>query len=446
MRKPDEIKREILEKVEEYYKSAYPETPFEPGKTKIDNSGPLRNAEEFKSLVESALSGRWTQGKYAQEFEKKISDYISTNHAIFVNSGSSANLIALSTLTSSTIGDKRIKRGDEVISVAAAFPTTVNPIVQLGAIPVFLDIEPLETGRYNIDCSRLEDAISEKTKAIFLAHTLGNPFNLEKILEIKEKYNLWLIEDCCDALGSKYKEKNVGTYGDLSTISFYPAHHITTGEGGAVLTNNGKLWRIAHTFRNWGRDCWCPPAKDNSCGKRFGWQFGTLPFGYDHKNAYTEFGYNLKGTELHAAVGLAQLSKAEDFEKRRQENFDYLYENLERYQDRIILPQHLPEAKPSWFGFPISIRKNAKFSREDLTSYLESHNIMIRPLFCGNITRQPSFQNNPDVEYRVVGNLENCDQTMYRTFWIGVQPNITNEKREYMAKVFDLFFNNPSHK
>ncbi len=445
MRNQEEIKREILELVEEYHNAVFPDKPFEPGKTKIDNSGPLRNSEEFKYLVEAALSGRWTQGKYAHEFEDEIAKYVGVKHSIFVNSGSSANLIALSTLTSSTLGEKRIKRGDEVVSVAAAFPTTVNPIVQLGAVPVFLDIEPLETGRYNIDCSKLEDAISERTKAIFLAHTLGNPFNLEKILEIKEKYNLWLIEDCCDALGSKYKDKNVGTYGDLATISFYPAHHITTGEGGAVLTNNGQLWRIAHTFRNWGRDCWCPPAKDNTCGKRFSWQFGTLPFGYDHKNTYTEFGYNLKGTELHAAVGLAQLRKAKDFEKRREDNFNYLHENLQKYEEEIILPQNLPEAKPSWFGFPISTRKNSKFSRDDLTSYLEKHNIMMRPLFCGNITRQPSFS-NPDVKYRIVGNLDNSDQTMYRTFWIGIQPNITDEKREYMAKIFDSFFNGISNK
>lgn len=439
MRSPEEIKKEILDLVEEYYNSAYQQKPFEPGITKIDNSGPLRDAQEFKAGVGAVLDGCWTQGKYAKEFERKLADYIGLNHGLFVNSGSSANLIALNTLTSHQLGDKRIKRGDEVISTPAAFPTTVNPIVQIGAIPIFIDIEPLETGRYNIDCSRLEEAITENTKAIFLAHTLGNPFNLERILEVKEKYNLWLIEDCSDALGSKYRDKNVGTYGELATMSFYPAHHITTGEGGMVLTNSRELWRIAHTFRNWGRDCWCAPAKDNTCGKRFEWQFGELPFGYDHKNTYTEFGFNLKGPEINAAIGLEQLAKVKDFERRRQENFDYLYENLQPYEDKIILPQSLPDAKPSWFGFLISVRKNAGFTRDEIVNYLTERQVLTRTLFCGNIIRQPMFSNS-DVEYRKIGELENSDAAMYRTFWVGVQPNITDEKREYMIKTFDSFF------
>ena len=439
MREPDKIKKDILELVGEYYNSAFPDLKFQPGITKIDNSGPLRDAQEFKNLVEAALSGKWTQGKFAMEFETRLADYIGVRYSVFVNSGSSANLLAASALTSNKLAEKRLKKDDEVITVAAAFPTTVNPIVQTGAVPVFVDIEPLETGRYNIDCSRLEEAVTEKTRAIFLAHTLGNPFNLESILKFKKKYDLWLIEDCCDALGSKYKGKNVGTFGDLATISFYPAHHITTGEGGSVITDNGKLNRIVQTFRNWGRDCWCMPAKDNTCGKRFGWQFGDLPFGYDHKNTYTELGYNLKGTELHASIGLAQLIKAEGFERKRQENFNYLYKHLEKYQDEIILPQHLPDAEPSWFGFLISTRNASKFSRDDLISYLEKSNIMVRPLFCGNIIRQPSFSKS-DVKYRIIGNLENSDSTMYRTFWVGIQPNITEEKREYMAQTFDSFF------
>ncbi|MDP3992353.1 MAG: lipopolysaccharide biosynthesis protein RfbH [Nanoarchaeota archaeon] len=435
----DRIKSEIKGLVRQYYQLRFSDSEFVEGVTRIDPSGKLFREEELINGIEAVLDGHWTEGRFTDEFEQKLSDYIGLKYSLFVNSGSSANLLAFSSLTSSKLGDRRIRKGDEVIAVASCFPTTLAPIVQNGAIPVFLDIYPLETGLYNMDCSKLEEAVTEKTKAIFIAHTLGNPFDLNEIMRVKEKYGLWLIEDCCDALGSKHNGKNVGTFGDLATFSFFPAHHITTGEGGAVLTKNSNLFNIVRSFRNWGRDCWCAPGFDNTCGKRFEWKLGDMPEGYDHKNLYSHFGYNMKSTDLQAAIGIAQLDRIEEFLKARADNFNFLMEKLKPYEQEIILPNSLPNTQPNWFGFLISTRKESKIKRDDLVRYLTENKVMTRPLFCGNITRQPCFTEG-DAEYRIAGSLENSDLAMHNTFWVGIQPNITPEKREYMAKVLVKYF------
>lgn len=432
-----QIKKEILDKVEEYYKIKFLNQPFYPGKSKIDPSGKLFDEKELQLGVEAVLDGWWTEGRFAKEFKEKFSKFVGVNKTILTNSGSSANLIAFQSLTSPKLNERRIYPGDEVITIAAGFPTTIAPIIQSGCIPVFLDVEDINSGQYNIDTSRIEEAITKKTKAIFLAHTLGNPFNLEKILEIKEKHNLWLIEDCCDALGSKYKDRNVGTFGELSTFSFYPAHHITMGEGGAVGINNPELNKIINSLANWGKDCWCEPGNDDNCKKRFDMQLGNLPFGYDHKYTYSHLGYNLKLTDMQVAIGLAQLKKIDGFAKKRKENFNYFSQELNKYKDRIILPKHLPESDPNWFGFLISVKEGAGFTKSDIESYLTKNQILTRVLFCGNITKQPCFK---DIEYKVGSSLKNTDYIMNNTFWIGVQPNITEEKREYMVKTFRNFF------
>jgi CDP-6-deoxy-D-xylo-4-hexulose-3-dehydrase len=427
------VRLEITKLVEKYASIVYQPTQFIPGKSNIPPSGKLINQEELKYMVNASLDGWLTAGRFNKEFEKKLANYLGVKNLITVNSGSSANLVAFNTLTSVKLGNKAIKKGDEIITVAAGFPTTVNPILQFGAVPVFIDIE-LET--YNIDVSKVEKAINLKTKAIVLAHTLGNPFNLDEITRLCKKYNLWLIEDCCDALGSKYREKFVGTFGDISTLSFYPAHHITMGEGGAVFTDNDELIKIAESFRDWGRDCYCEPGKDNTCNKRFCHKLGQLPFGYDHKYTYSHLGYNLKITDMQAACGVAQLNKIEDFHSKRRINFDYLLNSLQICSEFLLLPKATSNSVPSWFGFPITLKHNAPVNRVDLISYLDQHNIGTRLLFAGNLTKQPSLENTI---YKIDDNLINTDIVMENTFWIGIQPSLNIDMLEYSSSKIRSF-------
>jgi CDP-6-deoxy-D-xylo-4-hexulose-3-dehydrase len=399
---------------------------FIPGKSYIPYSGRVYDEKEMISLVDASLDFWLTAGRYAKQFEEELAKFLGIRYCLLTNSGSSANLLAISALTSPKLGERGLKPGDEVITVAAAFPTTVNPIVQNNLVPVFLDVD---IGTYNIQADKIEAALSEKTKAIFLAHTLGNPFDLDKISEICEKYNLWLIEDNCDAVGSKYNGRYTGTFGHIATFSFYPPHHITMGEGGALVTNDAQLKKVIESFRDWGRDCWCEPGHDNTCGKRFGWQLGTLPFGYDHKYIYSHIGYNLKVTDMQAAVGVEQLKKLPDFIRARKRNWRLLYEGLKKYEDYFILPKAVDNSDPSWFGFLLTVKENAPFSRNEITNYLEENKIATRLLFSGNIIRHPSFEN---VEYRVYNNLKNTDFIMNNTFWIGVYPGLTEEMIDYM--------------
>ncbi|MCK4252672.1 lipopolysaccharide biosynthesis protein RfbH [candidate division WOR-3 bacterium] len=407
--------------------------PFVPGESYIPYAGRVYDEKEMSSLVDSALDFWLTAGKFAKQFETEFAKFLGAKYCLLTNSGSSACLLAISALTSPKLGEKRLKPGDEVITVAAAFPTTVNPIIQNNLVPVFLDVD---VGTYNIQADKIEEALSEKTKAIFLAHTLGNPFNLDKVLEICEKYNLWLIEDNCDALGSKYNGTYTGTFGHIATFSFYPAHHITMGEGGALVTNDTQLKKIIESFRDWGRDCWCEPGCDNTCGKRFGWQVGTLPFGYDHKYIYSHLGYNLMVTDMQAAVGVEQLKKLPSFIEARKKNFKLLYDNLKKYANYFILPEVEPEAEPSWFGFPITVRKDAGFTKNDIVNYLEDNMIATRMLFAGNIIRHPSFES---VKHRVGGDLSNTDRIMNDTFWIGVYPGLSEVHLKYILKMFFTF-------
>jgi CDP-6-deoxy-D-xylo-4-hexulose-3-dehydrase len=418
--------------------------PFEPGVTPIPPSGKVLDSAELQLMVEAALDGWLTTGRFNEEFEQRLAEFIGVQHLITVNSGSSANLVAFNTLTSPKLGDRAIQPGDEVIGVAAGFPTTVNPIVQFGAVPVFVDVE---LGTYNIDASQIEAAISPKTRAIMLAHTLGNPYNLEVVTHLCKQYHLWLIEDCCDALGATYtipcdsqpstaKPQHVGTFGDIATLSFYPAHHLTMGEGGAVFTNNPLLKQIAESFRDWGRDCYCSPGRDNTCGQRFGWQLGTLPAGYDHKYTYSHAGYNLKITDMQAACGLAQLTKAEQFIQARRANFAFLKERLAGAKEFLILPEATPHSDPSWFGFPLTLRPGAGVARVDLLRYLDQYKIGTRLLFAGNLTRQPYFQGR---QYRVSGDLTNTDRVMNDTFWIGVYPGLTEAMLDYAATRIETF-------
>lgn len=428
-------REEILDLVREYYKEQFAPKSFEPGKTMIPFAGRIFDEEELTSLVDSSLDFWLTTGRYAADFEKEFAAYMQQRFCMLVNSGSSANLVAVSALTSPLLKDRQLKKGDEVLTVAAGFPTTVNPIVQHGLIPVFVDVE-LDT--FNVKVSEIEAALSPKTKAIILAHTLGNTFDLDGVKAICEKHNLFLIEDCCDAVGSTYNGKMVGTFGDLATTSFYPAHHITMGEGGSVLTNTPLLKRIATSIRDWGRDCFCDPGCDNSCGHRFQGQYGELPEGYDHKYVYSHLGYNLKVTDMQAAIGVAQLKKLPRFVEMRKENFKKLYKGLEKFQDHLILPQATPKSDPSWFGFPFNVRENDKFTRKELAEYLEAHKILTRQLFAGNITKQPAYR---DVEYRVHGDLKNTDYIMRNTIFIGVYPGIDDERMDYIISVFQKFFN-----
>jgi CDP-6-deoxy-D-xylo-4-hexulose-3-dehydrase len=425
MNSKEQIRQQIAALVDQYASLEFANRPFLPGATVIPPSGKLIGAEELKFMVEASLDGWLTAGRFNDEFEQKLAKFLGVKHLITVNSGSSANLVAFSALTSPKLGDRAIKPGDEVIGVAAGFPTTVNPILQFGAVPVFVDVE---MGTYNIDSSKIEAAIGPKTKAIMLAHTLGNPFNLDVIVALCKKHNLWLVEDCCDALGSTYNGQLVGTFGDIGTLSFYPAHHITMGEGGAVFTNNQELKLIAESFRDWGRDCYCPPGKDNTCNKRFCWKLGDLPEGYDHKYTYSHLGYNLKITDMQAACGLAQLEKAQSFVDARRANFDYINSRLKSCEEFLILPEATPNSNPSWFGFPITLRENAPVSRVDLLQYLDQNKIGTRLLFAGNLTRQPYMIGR---NFRVSGELTNTDNVMNNTFWIGVQPALNQKMMDF---------------
>ena len=428
------IKAKILSLVDNYSEVNFKPNKFVPGVSDIPVSGKVIGSLELKNMVEASLDGWLTTGRFNEQFEKKLASFLGIKCLLTVNSGSSANLIAFSTLTSPKLKERAIHKGDEVISVAAGFPTTVNPIIQFGAIPVFIDVK---IPTYNIDENLIEEAITKKTKAIMLAHTLGNPFNIKKIKEICDKYNLWLIEDSCDALGSKYNGQNVGTFGDLATLSFYPAHHITMGEGGAVFTNSKKLERIAESFRDWGRDCYCEPGKDNTCNKRFSWQLGDLPYGYDHKYTYSHLGYNMKITDMQAACGLAQLESLESFINKRKKNFNFLYENLKDLDDFLILPESEKNSDPSWFGFPLSLRELEKFNRNDLVQSLNQSKIGTRLLFSGNITKQPFMKN---VNFKIHKSLDKTNFIMNNTFWIGLYPGLSTQHLQYTVEKIKKFF------
>lgn len=431
---PEMLRQEISKLVEQYAQAALAPKPFVAGESVIPPSGKVIGARELQLMVEASLDGWLTTGRFNAEFEKKLAEFLGVKFALSVNSGSSANLVAFSTLTSPKLGERAIRKGDEVIGVAAGFPTTVNPIVQFGAIPVFVDVD---MATHNIDPELVEAAITPKTKAIMLAHTLGNPFNLGKIKALCEKYNLWLVEDCCDALGASYDGKLVGTFGDICTLSFYPAHHITMGEGGAVFTNDPKLKMIAESFRDWGRDCYCAPGCDNTCGDRFGQQFGSLPKGYDHKYVYAHLGYNLKITDMQAACGLAQLERAQEFIDTRKRNFDLLKARLASLTDFIEIAEATPNSEPSWFGFPVTLKESSGVQRVDLLKFLDQNKIGTRLLFAGNLTRQPYFQN---LEYRVVGELTNTDRTMNQTFWLGIYPGLGQEHFDFVGEKLEEFF------
>ncbi|MFZ4874834.1 lipopolysaccharide biosynthesis protein RfbH [Janthinobacterium sp. Mn2066] len=429
-----QIRDQIAALVAQYGALASVPKAFEPGVTVIPPAGKVVGAPEMELMVEASLDAWLTTGRFNDEFEKRLAKFIGVEFLITVNSGSSANLVAFSALTSPKLGARAIQPGDEVIGVAAGFPTTVNPILQFGAVPVFVDVE---LGTYNIDASKIEAAITDKTKAIMLAHTLGNPFNLEVIVALCKKYNLWLVEDCCDALGATYNGQMCGTFGDIGTMSFYPAHHITMGEGGAVFTNNPELKAIAESFRDWGRDCYCAPGKDNTCGQRFCCKLGTLPEGYDHKYTYSHLGYNLKITDMQAACGVAQLNRAEGFVQARKDNFAYMKEGLKNCEEFLILPEATPNSDPSWFGFPITIRPEANVDRVSLLTFLDQHKIGTRLLFAGNLTRQPYMIGR---NYRVSGELTNTDRIMHDTLWIGVFPGLTKEMMDFSISKIEEFF------
>jgi len=427
------LRAQIAALVDEYAAIALAPQAFFPGASAVPPSGKLMGAQELKYMVEASLDGWLTTGRFNAEFEKKLAAFIGVKHLITVNSGSSANLVAFGTLTSPKLGARAIQKGDEVIGVAAGFPTTVNPILQFGAVPVFVDVDPLT---HNIDASKIEAAIGPKTKAIMLAHSLGNPFNLGVVTALCKKYGLWLVEDCCDALGTTYRGQMVGTFGDIATLSFYPAHHITMGEGGAVFTNSDELKTIAESFRDWGRDCYCQPGKDNTCGKRFCQQLGDLPYGYDHKYTYSHLGYNLKITDMQAACGLAQLEQAPRFIQARKDNFAFLRERLQACAEFVHLPQATEHSDPSWFGFPITLKDNCPVTRLDLLTYLDQNKVGTRLLFAGNLTRQPYMLG---AKYRVSGDLTNTDNVMNHTFWIGVQPALTRDMLEFAASKIESY-------
>lgn len=436
---PDELKKDILDRVEEYYRLVHQpksSASFIPGKSRVNYAGRVFDEKEMVNLVDSSLEFWLTYGRWSKEFENGLADYLGIRFALLVNSGSSANLLAFSTLTSPLLGDRRIKRGDEVITVAAGFPTTIAPIVQYGAVPVFVDVE-LESA--NIDVSRLELALSPKTKAVMLAHTLGNPFNIKAVKAFCEKHGLWLVEDNCDALGSKYDGRFTGTWGDIGTSSFYPPHHMTMGEGGAVYTDNPLLKKIALSIRDWGRDCWCESGVDNTCGCRFTRQFGKLPVGYDHKYVYSHFGYNLKATDMQAAIGCAQLAKFPLFVEKRKANYERLYAGLKDVGALSVFRPYR-ESDPSWFGFLMTVKPDAGFSRNDLAQHLEAANIQTRNLFAGNILRHPCFETLAEgVDYRVAGDLTNTDVIMNSSLWIGLYPGMGEDRLDYMVRVIREF-------
>jgi CDP-4-dehydro-6-deoxyglucose reductase, E1 len=423
----ERLRAEILELTARYHAAAFPARPFEPGRSAVPVAGRVFDARELQSLVEAALDGWFTTGRFADEFERRLAQVVGVREAILVNSGSSANLLAVSALTSPLLGDDRLRPGDEVITVAAGFPTTVAPIVQNGLVPVFVDVT-LPT--YNVDVGALEAALSPRTRAIVLAHTLGNPFELGAVTGFAERHGLWLVEDCCDALGSTYRGRSVGSFGDLATLSFYPAHHVTTGEGGAVLTSRPLLRRVVESLRDWGRDCWCAPGRDGTCGKRFGWSLGGLPAGYDHKYIYSHLGYNLKATDMQAALGIAQIAKLPAFSERRRANFHRLRAAVSDLAPTLVLPEATPQSDPSWFGFPLSVREDAGFSRRDLVVALEAEGIATRQLFGGNLVRQPAFEGTV---HRVPRPLVTSDFVMNQTFWVGVYPGLSDAAIDHVA-------------
>ncbi len=426
-----ELRGEILELVREYHDVAFQPESFVPGETSLRYAGRVFDHREIENLVDSSLDFWLTAGRYAEQFEKRFAKRFGLRHCLLVNSGSSANLVAFSALTSPELGKRALQRGDEVITVASGFPTTVNPIIQNGCVPVFVDVH---IPTYNIDVTALEAALSDRTRAVIIAHTLGNPFDLKAVRAFCDQHKLWLVEDCCDALGSTFDGKHVGTFGDFATVSFYPAHHMTMGEGGAVLTNTGRMKVIAESFRDWGRSCWCAPGDQDTCGKRFGHQLGDLPFGYDHKYAYSHVGYNLKVTDMQAAIGLAQLDKIDDFVTARKMNFQRLWDGMAHLQDTLILPEATPGSDPSWFGFPIAVKADAPFGRTAVVEFLESRRVATRQLFGGNLVRQPAYAN---VEHRRIGELPNSDFVMDQVFWIGLYPGLGEEEIDYMVDMVD---------
>ena len=432
----DNLREEIIRLSRKYFEGKQESSIIIPGVSYIPASGKVVDSSDLANIIDASLDMWLTAGRYADKFEKEFSKFIGLKYCALVNSGSSANLVAMTALTSHKLGNRKLKKGDEVITVAAGFPTTVAPIIQNGLVPVFIDIN-LEN--YDFDEQAIEMAISEKTKAIFMAHTLGNPFNLDKVMEIAKKYNLWVIEDNCDSLGAKYDGKYTGTFGHISTYSFYPAHHITMGEGGAVATNDPLLFSIIKSIRDWGRDCICPPGKDNICKHRFTQKHGDLPQGYDHKYVYSHLGYNLKVSDMQASIGLSQLNKLPEFIEKRKDNYRKIYNGLKDLEEYLILPKATEKSEPSWFGFTITIKENNKYDRNTLIEYLEKNKIGTRLLFAGNLIRQPAFTEN-DYKYRVVGELKNTDIVTNRTFWIGLWPGITNECIDYIVGKFKEFY------
>jgi len=427
----DELRDRIRGMVGEFYREAFPARAFVPGSSPVPISGRVFDEQELELLVESSLDFWLTTGRFAEQFEREFAKFVGVREAVLVNSGSSANLLAVAALTSQKLGDRRLRPGDEVITLAAGFPTTVNPILQNGLIPVFVDVQ---IPTLNVDVSYLETALSDRTRAVFFAHTLGNPFDLDAVGAFTKKHGLWLIEDCCDALGSTYRGQKVGTFGDLATVSFYPAHHITMGEGGCVLTEKPLLRTLVESFRDWGRDCWCAPGKENTCGKRFDWQLGELPHGYDHKYIYSHVGYNLKATDMQAAVGVAQLKKLPAFIEARKRNFAYLKSGLRDADEHFVLPEATPNSDASWFGFPLLVRETAPFSRNALIDFLNARKIGTRQLFGGNLVRQPAYA---DLNYRAVGDLSSSDRVMNQAFWIGVYPGLTPAMLDYVLETIN---------
>jgi CDP-6-deoxy-D-xylo-4-hexulose-3-dehydrase len=428
------MRDEILAKVRDYHDATWGKRSFDPEQDAVPVSGRMFDSEELVMLVDSALDFWLTTGRFAAALERGLANYLGLRHASLTNSGSSANLLALSALTSPQLGDRQLEPGDEVITVAAGFPTTVNPIVQNRLTPVFLDVS-LQTG--NVLPDRLEAAVGPRTAAVMLAHTLGNPFDLDVVQAVCKKHDLWLIEDNCDGLGSTYRGRLTGTFGDLATLSMYPAHHITTGEGGCVFTNKGRLKVLVESFRDWGRDCWCEPGKENTCGKRFGWQLGDLPAGYDHKYIYSHIGYNLKMTDMQAAIGVAQLEKLPSFIQTRRENWAYMRAALAAHEEYLILPEPTPNSDPSWFGFKLIVRDEAPFSRNELVEYLVDHRVATREMFAGNLLRQPAYA---EIPHRVVGDLANTDTIMNSAFWIGIYPGVSPSMLDYVLDTFRAFF------
>ncbi len=428
------LREEIFKKIVRFYKACHAPKEFIPGTTPVKYGGRVFDEKELVNLIDASLDFWLTSGRYAASFEKKLAEYLSIKYCMLTNSGSSANLLAVTALTSPQLGKRRLKAGDEVITTACGFPTTLNPIIQNNLTPVFVDVE---LGTYNIRADIIEKAVSKKTKAIFIPHTLGNPAAIDPIIKIARKYNLWFVEDNCDSLGSVYRNAYTGTFGDIATCSFYPPHHITMGEGGAVLTDSPLLKKIILSLRDWGRDCWCESGHDDTCHKRFSWKSGKLPRGYDHKYIYSHVGYNLRVTDMQAAIGLAQLDKLAAFTTARKKNFQYLYDIFKKYERYIVLPRHEAHAEPSWFGFPIFVKNSAQFTRDDMVRYLESKRITTRMLFGGNLTKQPAYM---DARYRIAGALTNTDEVMNRLFWIGVYPGLTPHMLHYVEDTINNFF------